>query len=124
MLSFLLVFALWAYAQTDIAGKLRDAWRKGNVCMLTFYLNESVELNIAGQKATYNKQRATARLKQFFKQYKPVGFEYLHKGSAKEGLQYMIGNYQHKDGSFSVYMLLKHRDDTYVIEVITITGHL
>jgi hypothetical protein len=57
-------------------------------------------------------------MKEFFKKYPPEDFQYIHKGSSKEGLTYVIGKFTYESGSFRVWILVKKFDDQYLVELI------
>ncbi|MCS7004494.1 MAG: DUF4783 domain-containing protein [Cytophagales bacterium] len=106
-----LLFAFFAtfkvHSQEEIIVSVKSAISQGDAEKLSAYFNDLVELNIREQKDNYSKAQAQFVLKSFFQKFPPVSFEYIHQGSSKKGVQYAIGKYYYKGGSFRVYMLIK-----------------
>lgn len=115
-LSFLTLFA-----QSDVINNVRSALKAGSSKELIKYFNETVELNLDGKKSSYSKTQAEFVLKDFFKQYQPVNFQYIHQGASKEGFKYAIGKYTFENGSFRVWILFKHSDSKYYADRIDFT---
>ena len=105
-------------AQSDVIDNVKTALKTGSSKALAGYLNEMVELSINGDKSSYSKTQAEFVLKDFFKKYPPTGFDYIHRGSSKEGLKYTIGKYKYSGGSFRVYMLIKQFKGKYLIDTL------
>ena len=93
--------------------------KMGSSKELTKYFNERVDLSIDGDRNTYSKVHAEFILKDFFKNYPPEDFQYIHKGASKEGLNYTIGKYTYIGGSFRVLMRVKEFDEEYQVYVIS-----
>ncbi len=77
-----------------------------------------VELNFEGEKSNYSRSQAELVLKEFFKKYPPMDFQYIHKGASKQGLTYVIGKYTFENGSFRVWILIKKFDENYLVDSI------
>jgi len=105
-------------AQSEVINGLRTAIKAGSSKELVKSFNTMVELNFEGAKKTYSKSQAELVMKEFFKKYPPDDFQYIHKGSSKEGLTYVIGKYTYESGSFRVWILVKKFDDRYLVELI------
>jgi len=106
------------YAQSDVINNLRAAIRAGSSKELVKNFNTMVELNFEGTRKNYSKSQAELVMKEFFKKYPPEDFQYIHKGSSKEGLTYVIGKYNFESGSFRVWILVKKFDNQYLVELI------
>ncbi len=91
----------------DVIENIRVAIRVGNSKELASYLHDPVELNLEEKRESYSRNQAEFVLRDFFTKYEVVEFSYVHQGSSREGLKYVIGKYEHSEGSFQVYMLLK-----------------
>jgi len=102
----------------EIINNGKMALKTGSSKELSRYFNDIVELSIAGEKSSYNKSHAEIVLKDFFKKYPPVDFQYIHQGSSKEGLKYAIGKYSYTGGSFRVYILIKQFKGNYFIDTL------
>ena len=108
-------------AQSDVINNVRAALKAGSSRELIKYFNETVELNLDGKKSSYSKTQAEFVLKDFFKQYQPINFQYIHQGASKEGFKYAIGKFTFEKGSFRVWILFKHTDSKYYADRIDFT---
>jgi hypothetical protein len=115
----LIMSSLSLFAQNEeIMNNGKMALKTGSSKELSKYFNDIVELSIAGEKSSYNKSHAEIVLKDFFKKYPPLDFQYIHQGSSKEGLKYAIGKYIYSGGSFRVYILIKQFNKNYFIDTL------
>ena len=57
-------------------------------------------------------------MKKFFTQYPPIDFQVIHKGTSKEGLKYIIGQYKYTKGIFQTVIFLKLRNASYTIHTL------
>ena len=120
VLLFLLsmVFSAHVNAQEDIINNGKVALKSGNSKELSKYFNDLVDLGFEGEKASYSKTQAEFVLKDFFKKYPPLDFQYVHKGASKEGLTYTIGNYNYNGGSFRVLIYIKQFNGNFLIDYL------
>lgn len=95
----------------NIIENIRVAIKAGSSSEFSQYLHDPVELNLDGKRKSYSRNQAEFVLRDFFNKYPVTNFSYIHQGSSKEGLQYVIGKYEHGGGTFQVYMLLKQREN-------------
>ena len=108
-----------SYAQEDALFKnVRSALKAGSSKELAKYFHETIELNINGEAASYSSVHAEIYLKDFFKKYEPIDFEYAHQGSSSDGLKYAIGNYSFSGGSYRVLIRSKSINGSYKIYII------
>ncbi len=128
-LQFVVVVALLAFilvpstlkGQAATINDAKSALKVGNSRELSQYFHKQVELNIDGEKSNYSRTQAEFVLKDFFRDFPPVNFEYIHQGASREGLKYTIGKYSYEGGSFRVYMLIKQFDGQFLIDTIDFT---
>ena len=117
-----LIFSLGLFqearAQSEIINNMRAALKAGSSREFVKNFNNMVELNFEGEKSNYSRSQAELVLKEFFKKYPPIDFQYIHKGSSKQGLTYVIGKYTFEDGSFRVWILIKKFGDDYLVDSI------
>jgi hypothetical protein len=97
---------------------MRAALKTGSSKEFVKSFNTMVELNFEGEKSNYSKSQAELVLKEFFKKYPPVDFQYIHQGSSKQGLTYVIGKYTFENGSFRVWILIKKFDKNFLVDSI------
>lgn len=107
-----------ASAQNEVINNVRDALKAGSSRELSKYINNTVEISIDGEKASYSRNQAEFVLKDFFSNYPPTGFRYVHQGSSKEGLKYTVGTYSYDRGEFRVFMLIKQFGGSYLVDKI------
>lgn len=105
-------------AQSDVLNSTKTTLIQGNSKDLARNFNEMVEISFEGEKASYSKTQAEFVMKDFFRKYPPVKFEYIHEGSSKDGLKYAIGKYSYGQGSFRVYILIKLVKGNYLIDTL------
>ncbi len=110
------------HAQSEnLYGNVRAALKAGSSKELAKYFHETVELNMNGENENYSSVHAEIYLKDFFKKYESVDFEYIHQGSSAEGLQYAIGTYSYSGGNFRVLIRTKKfagADKIYIIDFL------
>ncbi|MGB3851362.1 MAG: DUF4783 domain-containing protein [Tunicatimonas sp.] len=107
-----------ANGQNEVINNVRDALKTGSSRELSTHFNNTVEISINGEKASYSRNQAEFVLKDFFSKYPPQGFRYVHQGSSKEGLKYTVGTYTHDRGEFRVFMLIKQFGSSYMVDKI------
>jgi hypothetical protein len=106
------------FAQNEVIGNAKAALKAGNSKELIKCFNDMLELRLEGEKSNYSKTQAEFVMKDFFKKYPPVDFQYIHQGASPEGIKYAIGKYTYSDGEFRVYMLIKQFKGSYLIETL------
>ena len=109
------------YGQEATLNNVRIAIKSGSSKELAKYFGENVELHFDGDRSSYSKSQAEFVLRDFFKKYPPVDFQYMHQGNSGEGLRYAIGKYVISNGSYRIWLLFKKNDDTYFVDTIDFT---
>ena len=113
-----LTISLEVNAQSKVINNMRAALKTGSSKEFVKNFNNMVELNFEGEKSNYSKSQAELVLKEFFKKYPPVDFQYIHQGSSKQGLTYVIGKYTFENGSFRVWILIKKFGEDFLVDSI------
>ncbi|MFC2124434.1 DUF4783 domain-containing protein [Bacteroidota bacterium] len=108
-------------AQSDVIDNVRVAMKTGSSKELAKYFGSTVELNFDGEKSSYSRSQAEFVLRDFFKNYPPVDFEYIHQGASKQGLKYVIGKYSITGGSYRIWVLFKKSNDAFYVDTIDFT---
>ena len=98
--------------------KIQKSVATASVETLSPLLLEAVEIGWDETKKTYDRKQAKVVLREFFKKNPPSGFEYIHKGASKEGLQYGIGKYTSGNGFWRVYILVKEVKGSFLIDTM------
>jgi len=97
-----------ATAQEEIPDKIIVSLSKGDAKTLSGFFYNNVELVILEKDNVYSKAQAQQIVTKFFSDYKPEGFEIVHKGEGgSSGSRYVIGTLLTKKGKFRVYFFLK-----------------
>lgn len=117
----LLLGAGAAQAQADNLGAVRSAIRNGSSHELAQYLAPSIEVGFDGEKNSYNATQAEIVIKDFFAKNTPSGFEFIHQGESKEGIQYAIGRYTGHNGTYRVFVKLKPSRGAPLIDTLDFT---
>ena len=114
----LIFFSHQSISQSSVINNVRAALKAGSSRELVKNFNTTVELNFDGEKSNYSKTQAEFVLKDFFKKYPPLDFEYIHQGASQQGLTYVIGKYSFDSGSYRVLMYIKKSNETYLVDLI------
>ena len=110
-----------AQAQADNLGAVRAALRNGSSRELSQYLAPTVEVGFEGDRQGYNATQAEIVIKDFFAKNAPSSFEFIHQGESKEGIQYAIGRYVGRSGTYRVFVKLKPSRGAPVIDTLEFT---
>ena len=110
-----------AHAQSDNWSAVRAALRNGSSRELSQYLAPTVEVGFDGDKQGYNATQAEIVIKDFFAKNAPNSFEFIHQGESKEGIQYAIGRYTGRNGTYRVFVKLKPSRGAPVIDTLDFT---
>lgn len=117
----LLLGAGAAQAQADNLGAVRAALRNGSSRELSQYFAATVEVGFDGDKQSYNSTQAELVLKDYFAKNAPSSFEFIHQGESQEHIQYAIGRYVGRTGTYRVYVKLKPSRGAPVIDNLDFT---
>jgi len=109
------------FAQSDVINNVKLALKTGSSKELIKCFNQNVELNFDGVKSNYSRTQAEFVLRDFFKKYAPVDFQYIHQGASPQGFKYAIGKYTYNNGSFRVWILFKHAEGKYYADTMDFT---
>lgn len=110
-----------AQAQSDNLGAVRSALRNGSSRELSQYFAPSIEVGFDGEKQSLNSTQAEIVVKDFFAKNTPSSFEFIHQGESKEGIQYAIGRYSGRNGTYRVFVKLKPSRGAPVIDTMDFT---
>ena len=110
-----------AQAQSDNLGAVRSALRNGSSRELSQYFAPTIEIAFDGERQTVNATQAEIIVKDFFAKNAPSSFEFIHQGESKEGIQYAIGRYSGRNGTYRVFVKLKPSRGAPVIDTLDFT---
>jgi hypothetical protein len=115
---------IWSFTTDPLPpnfSPIATAISTGNADALSKYFDADVEISIFEKEDTYEKEKATGLMKDFFTKNKPKSFSQLHQGASKgKDTQYTIGEVQTTSGNYRVYLYMKIANDAYVIQEIRI----
>ena len=109
------------FSQTVEINNVRMSIKSGSSKELAKYFGDIVELHFDGDRSSYSKSQAEFVIRDFFKKYPPVDFQYVHQGNSGEGLKYAIGKYVISNGSYRIWLLFKKTNGGYYVDTIDFT---
>jgi hypothetical protein len=116
-----LLGAVAAHAQSDNLGAVRSALRNGSSREISQYFAPTVEIGFDGDKKGYNSTQAEIVMKDFFSKNTPSSFEFIHQGQSGEGIQYAIGRYTGRSGTYRVFVKLKPSRGAPLVDTLDFT---
>ena len=116
-----LLGAVAAHAQSDNLGAVRSALRNGSSRELSQYFAPTVEIGFDGDKKGYNSTQAEIVMKDFFSKNSPSSFEFIRQGQSGEGIQYAIGRYTGRGGTYRVFVKLKPSRGAPLVDTLDFT---
>lgn len=114
LLSFVVV-----RAQTleDVTAQIRN----GNVPAMTKYFDNIVTITITGTPSAYSKTQAEMVLKDFFTKNQVKDFTVMQTGTApNNNCKYAIGKLTTSNGNYQLYVLLKLKEQNFLLQEIRI----
>lgn len=103
---------------STVFDRIEKSIKIGSTEAISQNMAEYVEIGWNETKKNYDRKQAVIILKEFFSKNPPVEFEYIHKGSSKEGLLYSIGKYTSKNGFWRIYILVKEVKGSFLIDTM------
>jgi len=85
--------------------------------MMKFF-DARVPVTINTNQAIYSRNQAEVVLKDFFERNDPKDFAVMETGSPNKNSKYLIGNFTCSSGNYSVYILMRAKDNNYLLEEI------
>ncbi|MCW3462699.1 DUF4783 domain-containing protein [Chitinophaga nivalis] len=99
-----------------VAGPFEDvvsAIKQGDASSLSRFLDNNVEINIAGKANSYSKAQAEVILKDFFSKNQVKTFELVHQGG--EGSRFGIGTLATSGGTYRLSFFLQKKGGSMVL---------
>ncbi|MBY0425816.1 MAG: DUF4783 domain-containing protein [Cytophagales bacterium] len=113
------LFSQIAFGQSNVVfDKIQKSISTSNVESISPLMMDFVEIGWDETKKTYDRKQSIVVLKEFLKKNPPISFEYIHKGSSKEGLLYSIGKYTSEYGFWRLYILVKEVKGSFLIDTM------
>ena len=117
----LLLGTVAAHAQSDNLAAVRSALRNGSSRELSQYFASTVEIGFDGDRQSYNATQAEIVMKDIFAKNAPSTFEFIHQGQSEAGIQYAIGRYTGRGGTYRVFVKLKPSRGAPMIDTLEFT---
>lgn len=115
-LSSLLITGCVARAESEMTQRIRFAMTEGNHRLLARQFTEKVNITIDNEAFQYSKTQATYVMRSFFREHPPVSFEYLHKGTMKNGCPYTLAIYRSPAHIYSLATFLTSGKSGFLIK--------
>lgn len=108
---FSLIFNLGSFTYNEeVPRDIAIAFKVGSAEELARYFNNTIELVILEKEDVYSKIQAQQIIDNFFTDYYPKSFEFIHQGG-KEDSKFAIGKLVTFNGTFRVTILIKLKND-------------
>lgn len=112
---FLSMFvAVKAQALEDVVNNIRGA----NVPGIAHYFDNLVAITINNNQSVYSKAQAEIVLKDFFGKNPVKDFVVMQSGTSGTSSRYAIGKLTTNGGSYNLYVVLKQKENAYVLQEI------
>jgi len=104
---FSFIFNLGSFTYNDeIPRDIAIAFKVGSAEELAKYFNNTIELVLLDKEDVYSKVQAQQIVDNFFIEYYPKNFEFIHQGGKGES-KFAIGKLETFNGTFRVTLLIK-----------------
>lgn len=121
-----IIFALFltvsVQAQSEPLKKVETALQAGNARAMADLLDANIELTLPGQDGFFSKAQSEQLLKDFFMNYKPQSFRFMHDGDSGGSSIFGIGTLKTDKGDFRVYVYLKKSGSQYIVQKVKFTN--
>ncbi|HJT72447.1 MAG TPA: DUF4783 domain-containing protein [Chitinophaga sp.] len=107
-----------ATIKPTVTGPFEDvvsAIKQGDVSALSRYLDNTVEINMAGKSNSYSKAQAEIILKDFFAKNQVKSFELIHQVESSGGSRMGIANLGTTGGSYRTSFFLQKKGGSMVL---------
>lgn len=105
-------------AKAQVIDDVVSGIRNGNVTQMNKHFDNFVVITLGVNQSSYSKQQAEMVLRDFFSKNNPRNFAVMQSGNAPGNGQFAIGNLNTNTGPYQVYVLLKFKDGTYMMQEI------
>ncbi|OSZ82654.1 hypothetical protein CAP35_05155 [Chitinophagaceae bacterium IBVUCB1] len=112
--SFILLAAANAQALEDVTNGIRS----GNVTAVAKFFDNTVVITINNNQSVYSKAQAEIVMKDFFARNQVKEFTVKQGGPSGQNAKYAVGTLLTTNGTYQVYLVLKQKDDSYVLREI------
>jgi hypothetical protein len=108
---FFLVPAQAQQSQNQLEDIVNDI-RSNKITDITKYYDNIVPITMNNAQSTYSRSQAEMVLKDFFTKNTPIDLTILNSGTPNPTSKFAIGDLNTSNGKYSIYILLKTKDNT------------
>ncbi|MBL7683050.1 MAG: DUF4783 domain-containing protein [Flavipsychrobacter sp.] len=112
--SFIMLAAANAQALEDVTNGIRNS----NVTAVAKFFDNNVVITISNNQSIYSKAQAEIVLKDFFAKNQVKDFTVKQGGPSGQNAKYAVGTLQTTNGIYQVYLVMKLKDEAYVLREI------
>ncbi len=84
------------------------------------YFDNFVPISINNTQSNYSRNQAELVLRDFFEKNPARNFSVMDSGSPNATSRFMIGSFHTTNGRYSIYILMKMKDNSFVVKEIRI----
>lgn len=99
---------------------ISTAFKQSDAGGLASHFNTTTELTILTTEQAVDQAKGENLLRNFFREHPAAGFDVLHKGVSKNGVQYAIGQLKSNGKNFRVSIYMKDANGTVRIDNLQI----
>jgi len=93
-----------------------NAIKNDRVTDMAKYFDNFVPITINNAQTVYSHNQAEVVLHDFFDKNLPRDFDVMENGSPDNSSKFMIGSFDTQNAKFSVYILMKLKEGSYLIQ--------
>ncbi len=118
LISILLVTTLLSAKAQEPLEEVTNSVRSGNVPAIAKYFDKFVTITINSNQSVYSKTQGEMVLKDFFAKNPIKELVVMQQGATSGGndAKYVIGNLVTNNGSYRLYVVLKHKENIYILQ--------
>jgi hypothetical protein len=111
----------WGFQQVfaqnieEVLGQVEQAIGRNDAQSLSRFFHHHVEITILDREDTYPRNQAAFVVKEFFMNYPPQGFRFMHRGHSSD-TYYAVGQYTSTRGVFDTNVFIRKSGTIYAIE--------
>ncbi len=117
----ILCLSLRGYSQSNPLQEVLASIRNNRVQDISRYFDSFVPITINNSPSNYSHNQAELVLRDFFDKNPPREFVVTDNGTTGNNSLFAIATFKSNSGKYSLYMLMKQKEGTYVVKEIRLT---
>jgi orotate phosphoribosyltransferase-like protein len=119
-LTILFIASVFAANAQEPLEDVINGIRSANIPAISKYFDKFVTITINNNQSVYSNTQGEMVLKDFFAKNPAKEFTVMQQGATSGGndSKYAIGNLVTAGGSFRIYVVLKHKENIYILQEI------